>query len=126
MWMCEKCKFSENDVSLSNYKCKKCNSFITLQIIKNKILEYIENHKKDTAVKQFIVILKWFSNDEFIKYHSLIKLENLLLQAINIIIFYNSYNMLKLLFDIRVKFVFHRLHFVLRLLILFDSHLNWI
>ena len=99
-WECEQCNYNKNEVSL--LKCNKCNSFSRLiDVIKDQLIYSLDKSKYDNN-ESFVNILKLFKNKQFIKYHSLIKLENLLLYTINLIIFMNKIDLLKILFDNKV------------------------
>ena len=101
-WECNKCNSNKNEISL--LKCNQCGSFPTLlNVIKNQIIYSLDQlHSKHDNKEYFVDILKLIKNEEFIKYHSLIKLENLLLYTINLIIYIDKIDLLKTLFDNKV------------------------
>ena len=103
---------------LDALKCKQCKSFITSLItIKHQIKDIITNLHKNNAndtINQFLIIFELFKNNEFINYHSLIKLENIVLFTINLIIegaYQTDYkqpyiDILKTLLNNQVEFIF--------------------
>ena len=102
-WKCDECNSNENEISL--LKCNQCGSFTkSLSVIKIQIIYSLMKLAYSYIIsnKNFIDILKLFKNEQFIKYHSLIKLENLLLYAINLIINMNKIDALKTLFENKV------------------------
>ena len=80
----------EQDYSASNtmFKCIKCGYFITeINIIKNILKDIIPNDNNNIArIEHFLDVLLLLKNEEFVKYHTKNKLENLLLYFINLII----------------------------------------
>ena len=83
-WTCNECQ-SVNNVkdTIDTLNCTKCNHFITsLNGIKLTMSHIITNSYET----QFLEILNLFNQEEFIKYHSISKLENLLLYSINLVI----------------------------------------
>ena len=97
-WQCNECKFinnAKNNDSNIKLTCIKCNAFVTsLNFIEDQLINVMKSikHAKSessithSAIEQIHEILLLFLNEQFIKYHTISKIENLLLYFTNLII----------------------------------------